>query len=1214
MDSRLENKYTILYKQVEQLNSPVRYIASIEEQYLSYQELINNYTVDLPYLYNIFFGSIKFDEIIYAYFTFNVINRKDKNILFDEVNEFVGVYNTANIKDNPEWIEFRPFDSVSSLYEEATNWYKKYKAELAKDIVKAKNIIQIQEKLLSLESQKITNIEISEATFTFSPSVKIESEKVKRQQEIVINEKAGIMIFNKIRTSKTVPYVKLFNYDKEEYHKVYESDTFRNINKIIEGRKFDRINYLYFLVLNNNDYRTIANTSYTIVEYDLVNNKLFFTCKIGKETDILRRILETFSGFQFNKSESVKTNIVANMAVPDFDFDPSILHYIFFNEDISFQLPIFSTYFFIDESDLTIADREDIRIKYRSLNEESEEDGMSSSATIALKVIKDNLVIEVTKGKSEETIDDFILIFGKVLTYYNEIKDEVGQILEYVVPYGEIVEKKKKSKAKIDEDVYDKKLDQLRALSADPEIFKSSSEGYSRKCNCQKQPIIVEQDEFADWKNKTFVDRGEIKERQVGNFPPNAPTEPIFNYVCPDDDFPYPTVVKYKDSGPAELYTHVPCCSKTDSINNPKSDYNNYGTATKETTTNKGYKIKTYKYLEWGRTAELNSTVENLLNSDVNEDEKMRYERFGVGRSLNSFLHCVLRAVSDKKYLALRTDEEREKYCIDFRNSIPTKLPNYKELVKQEMFNETSENIEEYIKDNNKFFDSFKFYRIIEELYRVNIYIFEPYGTPSIEIPNHALVHIRPFRPKRNTILLTKYVGSDTEKLDFTIYDIIINTNIKTNQELNETIPWTFIHDKRITELMYNSFMYYNENFVLNISGNNVETRLRPYSMINWEVIFKSFNIVEQDLDAYGKLRSINIQIPNSEIKLTVFVPPGQPLNCPQSSIINVINKETVISIFGEPKKIIDGGYWYSILDLETSIFIPCDVSSKNTEPISPVLEQVKEAQNPVYTYRKIQKESKLLLDFIIWGLRSNGVLNLQDFKDKNNMYIISDTKVPKNASPNKLVSYLSEKADFSYVNSIWPEYFHKNNTVHLYPSLYDKVIGYLTRYYTETDGLSLDPEPYIKGVFQFEWDFSSAPENRILIGNSHLKTWLDIHSKNFKGDLEIQTRIKHENLKTTEPFIYFDKEKKRMYLIQTVKDGLLERALSCAEEWRINRHNPGYDTPKELHKDVFYAIYNISKSYDLFPSGDYYAENDSTDYNCILEFNGNYIAMLDIF
>jgi hypothetical protein len=1210
MDSRLENKYTIIYKQVEQLNSPVRYITVIEDQYLSYESLVYNYTVDLEYLYNVFIGAVKLDEIIFAYYTFNLISRRDKETLFEDINSFIDRYNTVNVKDNAEWIDFKPFDSGTSLYEEATAWYKKYKAELARDVEKAKNIIQIQSKLLSLESQKIVNVEISEATFTFNPIIKFESEKVKRQRDITVNEKTGIMIFNDIKVSKIIPYIKLFNYDKEEYHKVYESDIFRNINKIIESRKFDRINYIYFLVLNNNDYRTIANTSYTTVEYDLVNNKLSFTCKIGKESDILRRLQEAFKGFQFTKTISSKSNIVASMIVPNFDFDPSVLHFIFFNEDIYFPLPIFSTYFFIDESDLTIADREDIRIKYRSLTDETDEDGMSSGATIALKAIKDNLVVEVTKGRSEEVIDDFIIIFSKVLTYYNEVKDVINQILEYAVPYEEVIEKKKKTKAKIEEDIYEKKLDQLRALSSDPEVFKSSSEGYSRRCNCQKQPIIIEAEEFEDWKNKTFTDRGEAKERQVGNFPPNSIGDPIFNYVCPDDDFPYPTVVPSS----AELYPHVPCCSKTDSINNPKSDYNNYGLVKESSTSNKSYKIKTYKYLEWGRTAELNNTVENLLNSNVQDQDKTRYERIGVGRSLNSLIHCVLRAVADKKYLSLQTDEAREKYCIEFRKSIPEKLPNYKEIVKQEMFNDSNEVIEEFIMDNNKFFDSSKFYRILEELYRVNIYVFEPYGTPSIEIPSHALVHIRPFHPRRNTILLTKYTGSDTEKLDFTIYDIIINTNNKIGKVLDETIPRTFLHDKRITELAYNSFMFYNENFVLNIENKSIETRLRPYSMINWDVIFKSFKLVEQDLDAYGKLRSINIEVPNSDIKLTVFVPPGQPLNCPRSSIINVVNKETVISIFGAPKKVINGGYWYSILDIDTAIFIPCDVESKNTEPISPVLEQIIETDNPIYTYRKIQKESKLLLDFIIWGLRSNGILNLVDFRDRYNLYIKSDTKVSKNASPKKLVSYLTENGNFSYINSIWPAYFYTDNTVHLYPSLYDKVIKYLDRYYTETHGLNLVPVPYIKDVFQFEWDFTKIPENRILIGNTHLKTWLDIHSKNFKGDLEIQTKIKHEILKTTEPFIYFDKDKKRMYLIQTVRDGLLDRALSCAEEWRIKKINPGYETPKNLHSDVFYAIFNISTSHDVFPNGEYYIEGDSTEYNCILEYNGNYIAMLDIF
>jgi hypothetical protein len=66
------------------------------------------------------------------------------------------------------------------------------------------------------------------------------------------------------------------------------------------------------------------------------------------------------------------------------------------------------------------------------------------------------------------------------------------------------------------QEVTNDKLGNLR--KADPDIFKKDSNGYARLCSCERQPLIIDDDEeAADWKNKSLSDE---KSRVIGVFPP----------------------------------------------------------------------------------------------------------------------------------------------------------------------------------------------------------------------------------------------------------------------------------------------------------------------------------------------------------------------------------------------------------------------------------------------------------------------------------------------------------------------------------------------------------------------------------------------------------------------------------------------------------------------------------------------------------------------
>jgi hypothetical protein len=1224
MESNFDNDYTLSYKNVPKLDSPAEYIINLDGTYQSFEQIVKSEPrKTVSEIYDLFFSSIQsLQDILCAYFVFSMEkdNTKVEIYLFD-INEYI---NIQNIKSSSN---YSPYENKNDITRDAKAWKTRYNKLINDQKQKLNEILSLQEELNELEEQEISDFSLNAAYFEFIPDIYLETEKIKgRTQHVKVEKYTGILIFDEIKVSKTVPFVQLNNYDEENYFKIYESDTFKGISKIFRLNKYDKKNHMYFIILNTEEFETTKDSPYTEVTYDLEKNKIQFKCKEGDEKKIIRRLQTSFKGFTFLAKNSRKFKLEASMVVYKYNIDSAILQFLFTNEQEIGLNKLFSTYFFIDERELSIADRENLYIKFTSISQDKDEEEFNinpSDATIKFVNEGDNMIIEVTKAKNEKTLEHLLDILSRILTYYKKYEEDIRETIDSIIPPIEgNIKERKRVKKKVTQEVYDKKIDQLRALSQDPDIFKAGSEGYSRRCNCQKQPIIVDENEADDWHNKSFVDKSKVMKRQIGEFPPKADS-PNFNFVCPDDEFPYPTVIENKDITTSKKYPYIPCCAKTDTINNPKSDYNKYYSQEEtKKTGNRVYEVSTLRSLDETRLGVLSETIENLLNNNNSEKNKTIHKRFGVGKSYNSLIHCVLRAVRDKDYLKLDNYKDKEIYCDNFRKGILTKIPNYMNVVKQEMHTETEQTIKEYILDNRKFFDYCKVYRILEEIFKVNIFVFLPRDVndiPGFEVPNYALGHIRPFRPNRKTILILKNTGSESEKLEYPQYELIIDIG-KKEEDTKNTSEYKFIYGTNTTEIVYNSFFKYIENFVFSVERNeqniySIFSRNNPYSKVYWPEILKDYDIVSQNLDLYGKLRNINIRHAKSDTTITLYIPPSQPMNVPIDTSVFINDYFKVISIFGSPSKIIKDGVWYKILDFEYGIFIPCETNSDENFPSSPIIELNSKEVNPIYEYRTTLKYSNMLLDFIIWGLRSNKVLNLNDFLKRKDIYIQKNPEVKINEPPNKLISYITEKGDFSYLSNIWPEYFTAENTVQLYPSLYDKVIPYLERYYTKTDGLSLPPDPYLKNIFKYEWDFKQFNENRVLIGFDHLKNWINIHERNARGELEIYNKMRVDKLgNDLEPFLYFDTASQKMYLIQNVRDNDSKKALMCAEKWRRDKINMGYETSNNLYNEFIpHITYQISASFELFVY-DTNGDSDYDDYVCILQYNNMYAAMLEIF
>lgn len=1216
-----DTAYTLLYKKSYELSIPVSYIIydAVKDSYITFFDIFN-YSVNesLYDLYLKYQEKKTFKEFISIYIYYALRKRIQPDILLETINNTIKIYNEQHQELN---INFPEYDKTS-LKNAYSTQDKEYKNELIQDRLKYEEIVKVQDILQNTEPLEIVNFLPEESSFEITPEILIKDDK-NRKRKLTPNIEAGIVIFEEVKATSSIPFIRYNSYNGNKYFKIYDSETFKDLESIININAYDdKPNIFYFLVLNTNEYQTTKRNAYTEVVYYLETNKIKFSCKDDEENTVFEKIInrlqDSFYGFEFVENSVKKYNMKASFKIPDFNFDIPSFHFILTNDVGDEAIDSIKTYFFIDETELCISERRNPEIKFKSLDEEDEDEiivSNPSSGTISLEMDKKDTTISIKKAANEDTLIQIINILPRILNIYSEYEPQIADYINDIVP--DKVKSKKRKQEK-----YERPIDQLRAYSPDPDIFNPGDKGYARICEKKKQPKIVSSEEAEKWIQNTFDFQGETLNKQVAQFPP-PPKDPLFLYICPNEEFPFPSVAKNNDPSNLDKYPYIPCCGKSDQITKPNSNYNTYYNVETKDVVNHSYKINTFKHLPWGRTGEIPVTIQNLMN--IGLESKYKYERFGTGKTTNSLLHCLFKSTNEENYINMN-EKEREAYCNKFRTDIPKLLENYITVCKQETYDLTKESIDNILKDNKRnFLDSSSLYHLFEELFDVNIFILYPYDVESdnknekvmFEIPKHCLTHIRTVNLERKTVVLLKHYGGEMETLEYPVYDIIFNTGITIdkNMEINER---QFTYDFNITNKLFEAYQSFYLSFSVNYnsSKNKFEARENPYIHIDWYDVFKDVDIVSQYIDVYGKTRRLNVSIPNTDIKISIFVPPTQPLNIPEMNTIYTSDEATIRKIFGEPTKAIVNGLWYKVIDYDYGIFIPCPTNSKEKCPESPVTENNNIMNNDVFVYRDIKKYSQMLIKVIIWTLRTNGIKNLKDYNQNKDKFLIEDNNVRPNIYPNKQISYISMK-DFS---SIWPEYFRSDKTVHLYSSLYNKIIEYLDRYYTITDGLSKPADPYLTGIFEYEWDFTPYPNNRILIGKNHLDSWLLNHKNNYKGEYQYDTQLNPDKIVTSiDPFVYYDSKLNIRYLVQNVSEGSLQRALNCGLVWYQKKMNLGYDCPR-INKDeeltIPYIIYNISSlDSNLYLSSSLDNKtNGSDDYITVVKYGNRYAALLELF
>ncbi len=1243
-----------------------------------------------------------------------------KNI-FKNINDmFIDVSETENV----ELFSFTDEKALSDAYDD---W------KISKDN-KAEEQIKSSEKLLDIQTSlgDIEPIEYSEPIiefmeFKFTPQIKSVDDKTLYSPNI----EEGIEIFKNAKVSSDIPFIQYNNNEGQNYYWVYDNN--------FDDSKIKDVT----IYSNSLKQQTRPNTIYIFLWIEKLIKCVYLIDKNQLNVEIPNK----------NNSYQKSIEMIEN-ALPLIQLDEGVqikvkgyfeIDQIIINDVSYFYMllmdPLHKTYLYIDnagkagKAGKAWADKPQMSIHYKNLMKTFDETGNASSIIISLgtfitesdeeeiipTTINPNvselvttpgkLRINVKKAESEIAIKNFQDIYCRLLQRYVEEREVIEERILQILPITVKDDTKSVTKNQT-------VISNLHRRA--PDLFT----GAGRICQAGRQPIIISPDEVDAWRH---YEAKPGEQRQVMPYPPLPPFEdnnfenpleidPFDNrvkywFVCPDSIYCYPYLKKPNEEektkkGKGKIQTseeellYLPCCGKSNSLLNPESKYYSFHDKDKLPTgkTNReGYHMVSSKILRatgkssTARTGTIGKIFLQFLNLYKGNKNREHFSRYGVPVGPNSLIHCILVAIRDKNYLGLKSDIDKETYTNSVRNYMADNM--HMNVFKQELYEINDEEIIQKLKNPEIDFDSEKFYHGLEELFKINIFVFNPGSTSEhraeteeklfMEIPRNKLMHIRPLKLNRPSVVIYRHWGSDKDKLNYPHCELIVmnKEESKMENESKHEAQLVYIFNSTMTNFLYKALIQSTQSYVWTQENNDITTRIDPYSKINWEIVFEKYPITGQRIDSYGKMRTLELQISKGKF-MYVCIPPSQPLNLPTIENIIPIEEQTVIDIFGIPSGIAEHGLWYPAIDYQFCIYIPTIPGAKinlnpeeeevpkskaltkitpkkeeitspvkgesntidkyrlklkfNTKrkitpnlPIEPVIQSSDVLKVPMETMRLAKRNIYYLVQLIRWLWR----IEQANFNEWWSKWVLIDDSVSEKPDDNyTLITTLpivkTTKEGIIQLNKLWPTFFRKS--IHLYKNLHDKLYELFRREVDSTQGFlhrrlsnSNNQIKYIRGLYLWEEDFykptlysDESVEGLIFLSTKNLEIWLESQRRKnitMGNQLVIKENADSTQIFNNHPYLYEDVNTKRIFIIQNVQGGELNRVFNICLNWANSYTNLGFFAePYEGDEDLSYVIYSISSAQTFIQIEDH--SKDDNYFHIIRYTNeGRYSAMLPI-
>lgn len=658
---------------------------------------------------------------------------------------------------------------------------------------------------------------------------------VDRLDNTPIQNDDGLELFNIIRPSIYMPYIaynvgKLLVTPKESIRmvdrtlsKVYNSpdsphQKFENIMPLL--KKNDAPDTIYMIVwLGPGSKSETPKESYVLVKWDIFTNRITFQIEAKRDRDVDNVTEKLFQAVPIRVPNWRSDQMNVEFKMLDVQIDIFSLLYLLR------IFPEFKYYMYIDEGNKPITGKPSY-VHYRSplsYLHEVDAKGVMDKVKEIRKTIDvedtfskvrfsysqeisgtgDRMTVEVQDGLEEVIMNKgdpyvvfhvsnvteyevrkIIKLLSHAFAHYNTLKESIIKFNQQLVPsvYEDYQAARERSSRKPRS--AESTNDILRKLA--PDIF---VENYASLTQRDFQPIPIQPDQVNEWKNRTFKRKGKSIKRQVMSFPPPFvdPGRERILLVCPNDDNPYPGV-KVNNLDNKDKYPYMPYCYKTDKMSpHVQSNYNEwYRNQPRQVRRQRVRTVGAHRIVDDMRYGELPPNLKKLLHNF--DPDAQEFKRLGMPQTPNSILHAILSLTHDniipsgtvldqmsEEGLPNYTDEgvsvrQRSRIVSLVRQDMAINI-NVNVLM-QENWNETPEDIRDKLMDDNVFFDPALYYRAIEEYFNITIFTFAnvaklPAANKNgyelqfnqLEIPNHSKYYLRREREDRPVVMIFKFVS-----------------------------------------------------------------------------------------------------------------------------------------------------------------------------------------------------------------------------------------------------------------------------------------------------------------------------------------------------------------------------------------------------------------------------------------------------------------------
>lgn len=1279
-NTNYDNETSLAYKDVIRLNVPKRYLLiSPNNPTITIESKIKSMIDEDP---NITLGFI-WDKLKHDY--------KIQILPSDIIGLYSDMYLTKPTLSDEIQAFYRHIkeQEKTNILEEHEKWKKEYNLELQKDYKISEQIIESHRIITELPTTAHTPLELNTITVEYYYTI---PDGVNTLPDF----------FNRTQPSYIIPFIQLNGSERlgehTSYYKIYKGVSIdlqpRYENTVIPSHLTTEPDTMYMNVWTGpltatkeetEEYARIGKKiNFHIAEIQYIPTESKFKISVTSprieetisELDIINRIHEHILVPLPNSTTLKQKKITGTFSVLNVKWYDTLFLELVMND------PIFSPYFYMDETSKVYAEKTVFTVHYKMGNSSKSvvtasffphifQSGVelryiSTKGKIETLIPQENIPVinvHISMALTHEIANSFVTLLTKMFTYYSSKLNTLIGYYEKFIPEFSLLESRELEEIEETNDTDDnKRISALKRYA--PDLFIS---GYARICQNRKPVPVMNTEDEKKWITKN---------KQIIKFPKNTENK----YVCPDDDYPFVGLINNNLQNKHE-YPYLPCCYKTDQSKSDESNLNKYlyDIDTPDDLINTKHVthiFKTNRILDPLRFGKIHSNLTDFLRRAENSETEStsEYLRFGVIKHTeNSFIHCIFRAIGDVAY---DNAVDKIEFIDTFRRDIFKNNPMlFPELVKQELYDMTNENIKKYTTNNIIFFDPLKFYRIMEELFKINIYIFslKPESSEGglMLLPRHKNFHSHIPQPNRPVVLILRHWGSRDAGLNFPQCELIVQ------QRSDSHIFGIF--DKKMNNLLYSAISYISNTLTWSIDQETEKPKIvsqqHLYSIFNYEMFFGQIPIVGQIIDNDGKARLIvlrpKITRSNTYAEEFIFlnILPSYTFNTSEFTLQQAIGREPAwelcIQLFGIPTSYTVNnedyitGLYFGVGDIKSAFY--CQIRKIKTQLFKeqigtkgygilkskdndfiPLLIPDKIEASPIQRLKILKKTASFIEQIITYCFLIDGqpediegfllkILTMRQpgsESDSLKIYDISHLMriMPFGKTSTEVLTKLESQVPFI-----------RNGKLLCYDS--DMALGIyyqLNKFYEDHLNLRVLPESYreFTNYYSSVNDFIPNPNVILLLSLKEFNNWASknietsdaetVYLQNLKNN--IQNKLVHDAFIYQEPYIYKfeDIDQNNYYIVQNVQGGDLNRAINVAITWNSLKINLGYKADPydpNIGNTTDIVIYPAYKIYRISISGTLEIEWDKTDNNVpflrILNYApggiDNYAALLQI-